>query len=164
MSKTAAAAGTADTRRGFSAVPPRSVAERKADVLALLEREPHAWIATAGRNGAHLVPLGCAWDGLRLLMATHSGNRTVRNIEGQSRTRIALGSTTDVVLLDGDTVVTPADDADVAKSPVLGRLPMVPDRNGDRVFLVFTPRRILTWRHRGELRDRTIMDDGRWLA
>jgi hypothetical protein len=150
--------------RGYSPTPPRPLAQRKADVLAMLEREGHAWVATAGRHGAHLVPLGCAWDGQRLVMATHRDNRTVRNLLGHSAARIALGTVTDVVLIDGTAEVVAPQDLRYDDPATLAKLPMDPRRGGDRVFVLLTPERILTWRHRGELADRAVMRAGRWLA
>lgn len=41
---------------------------------------------------------------------------------------------------------------------------MNPGRVPGCVYLFLTPRRVLTWRHRGEIPDRTVMSDGRWLA
>lgn len=150
--------------RGFSDAPPRTLAQRKSDVLLLLGRAGHAWVATSGEHGAHLVPLGCAWDGQRLVMATHRGNRTVRNLRNRPTARVALGTVTDVVLIDCETAVLEPVDARLLDPHTLSWLPMDPRRGGDRVFVVFTPARILTWRHRGELADRTVMKDGRWLA
>jgi hypothetical protein len=154
----------ASTVRGFSGTPPRTTGQRKADVLALLERERHAWVSTSGAHGPHLVPLGCAWDGQRLVMATHRDNRTVRNLQANAIARVALGTVTDVVLIDGETEVLAGPDATHCDPAVLAKLPMDPRRGGDRVFLLLTPVRILTWRHRGELTDRTVMRHGQWLA
>ena len=150
--------------RGFSTTPPRSASQRKTDVLTLLDRERHLWLATAGPNGPHLIPLGCAWDGRRLVMATHEENLTVRNIRRRGRARAALGSVTDVVLIDGVVDVARAGDEQALEGVRADALPMDPRRAHDRVFLLLTPQRILTWRHRGELAGRTIMANGNWLA
>jgi hypothetical protein len=152
------------TLRGAATGPARPAQQRRSDVVALLERERHAWIATAGPGGAHLVPLGCAWDGGRLVMATHASHRTVSNLRHQSRARIALGTATDVVLIDGEVEIVGTEALPPTDSAVLARLPMDPRQGDDRVYLFFTPRRIMTWRNRGELAERTIMSAGRWLA
>ena len=47
---------------------PRSLEQRKADTLELLRTSEDAWIATAGNDGAHLVPLSMWWDGEVLTM------------------------------------------------------------------------------------------------
>jgi hypothetical protein len=147
----------------FAVAPARSTAQRRADVLAMLEGEEHVWIATGGRR-VHLIPLACAWDGRRLVMATNSNNRTVRNLYIQPRTRIALGTPKDVVLMDGDTeVLTPVDITD-EDSAILAALPLDPTRASGRVCLSFVPDRILTWRDRGEIADRVVMDCGKWLG
>jgi hypothetical protein len=147
----------------FTVGPARPVSQRKADVLAMLEREEHVWIATGGAR-AHLIPLACVWDGRRLIMATSSRNRTVRNVTAQSRTRIALGTPKDVVLMDGDTEVVAPADISAADASILSALPLDPNRADGRVCLSFVPDRIMTWRDRGEIKDRLIMADGQWLA
>ncbi|WP_433429264.1 pyridoxamine 5'-phosphate oxidase family protein [Nonomuraea sp. CA-141351] len=151
-----------DTLPGISTDPPRSTAQRKSDVLALLEEERHVWVSTAGPDGPHLVPLAYIWDGTWLVMATQSKNRTVRNLLHSPRARLALGAATDVVLLDGEIeIVEPGD----AQARDLGAgLPLDPARGAGRVWLVFIPSRIMTWRHRGEIAGRTVMADSQWLA
>lgn len=144
--------------------PARVARKRKADVLALLEQGRHAWVATAGPDGPHLVPLGYAWDGARLVMATHAGHRTVRNLSQCRRARVSLGSATDVVVVDGEVTIVGQADLPASFEPVLDRLPMDPRHGEGRVFLVLTPSRIQAWRHRGELAERTVMTGGRWVA
>lgn len=149
--------------RGTSGAPARDIAQRRSDALAGLAGAERVWVGTTGPDGPHLVPLSCEWDGARLVMATHEGNLTVRNLRHTSRTRLTPGSTTDVLILDGTTEIhrrgaVPPDVAEVA-----ARLPMRPVRP-DVVVLVFTPARILTWRHRDEIAGRTVMRNGRWLG
>jgi hypothetical protein len=60
-------------------------------------------------------------------------------------------------------VVTPRD-GPYDDHATLAKLPTDPRRGGDRVLILFTPARILTWRHRGELAERTVMRAGHWLA
>ncbi len=150
-------------RRGYSAQAPRLVARRRADVTAVLDNLELAWIATTGPAGPHLVPLGCAWNGTALMMATHRGNRTVRNLAHCARTRITPGNATDVVILDGTTEVVDPVRVPPADRSTVARLPMNPQRAGDVVYLFFVPDRILAWRHRGEIAGRTVMAHGRWL-
>jgi Pyridoxamine 5'-phosphate oxidase len=149
---------------GTATAPSRSRQQRKADVLALLAKGRHLWIATAGPAGPHLVPLLYAWDGRQLVMATHSGHRTAVNLSGKGCARVALGTATDVVLIDGEvSLVTPdAVPGDKAEF-LLSRLP-VGAGVSDRRYLFLIPTRILAWRHRGELAERTVMARGEWLA
>jgi hypothetical protein len=156
-------AETTTLRGGVSTVPPRDRARRKADVLAALDSLQFAWLATAGPAGPHLIPLGCVWDGACLVLATHEANRTVRNLRESPASRVTSGSAADVVILEGTTEVLDGELPDDLR-PAVERLPMNPARSGDVVVLVFTPRRVLAWRHRAEIPDRTVMRDGRWLA
>ncbi|MGW3346966.1 pyridoxamine 5'-phosphate oxidase family protein [Nonomuraea rubra] len=144
--------------------PPRDLAQRKADVLGKLAGERFAWLATSGESGAHLVPLGCVWDGARLVMATQERHVTVRNLRKDGHCRVALGDPADVVLVDGTVELVAYEDLPADAPPVLADLPVNPSRVPGCVYLFLTPRRVLTWRHRGEIPDRTVMADGRWLA
>ncbi|GAA2381209.1 pyridoxamine 5'-phosphate oxidase family protein [Nonomuraea africana] len=152
------------TERGVAPPPVRDLAQRKADVLEKLATDRHAWLATGGASGAHLIPLACVWDGTHLVMATHDRHRTVRNLRAQGLSRAALGNPADVVLIDGLVEIVPAKDAPADASALLAELPVNPSRVPGCVYLYLTPRRVLAWRHRGEIPGRTVMKDGRWLA
>lgn len=97
-------------------------------------------------------------------MATHDRHRTVRNLRAQGLSRAALGNPADVVLIDGLVEIVPAKDAPADASALLAELPVNPSRVPGCVYLYLTPRRVLAWRHRGEIPGRTVMKDGRWLA
>lgn len=58
----------------------------------------------------YLVPLAFYWDGADIWLCTRLTNPTGRNLAASGRTRLALGHTRDVVLLDGE-VTTLAVDA-----------------------------------------------------
>ncbi|MFG3439636.1 pyridoxamine 5'-phosphate oxidase family protein [Nonomuraea sp. NPDC047897] len=150
--------------RGVGLPPARDTAQRKADVLQRLAADRHTWLATAGPSGAHLIPLACVWDGTRLVMATHGGNKTVRNLRAHGRARAALGSPVDVVLVDGPVTIVPHDELPADAPAVLAELPVNPSRVPGCVYLFLTPSTVLAWRHRGEIPGRTVMDHGHWLA
>ncbi|WP_329123073.1 pyridoxamine 5'-phosphate oxidase family protein [Streptomyces sp. NBC_01465] len=83
--------------------PPRSREQRTADVLARLESELDIWVASADADGVPcLVALWFVWDGEALWLATRLTNPTGRNLRSGGRTRLALGHTRDVVLIDGE--------------------------------------------------------------
>ncbi|WP_163566674.1 pyridoxamine 5'-phosphate oxidase family protein [Fodinicola feengrottensis] len=124
----------------------------------MLRTERNGWLATAdSAGGPHLVPLAYVWDGSQIVMSTKEAARTVRN---GGRARLALGSPTDVVLIDGDLCVLPAT-ANVTPEAV--RLPLHPSRVPGCVYLVLKPRRVLAWRDRSEMRERVVMASGHWL-
>ncbi|MFD9944779.1 pyridoxamine 5'-phosphate oxidase family protein [Nonomuraea sp. NPDC059023] len=150
--------------RGAGLAPPRDPAQRKADVLGELETARYAWLATGGESGAHLVPLGCVWDGARLVMATRQQHVTVHNLRRRAECRVALGDPTDVVLIDGTVEITAHRDLPPDAPGVLADLPVNPTRVPGCVYLFLTPRRILAWRHRGEIPGRTVMTRGRWVV
>jgi nitroimidazol reductase NimA-like FMN-containing flavoprotein (pyridoxamine 5'-phosphate oxidase superfamily) len=83
--------------------PPRSRQQRKQDALNRLEHDIDAWVATAdgGRGIPYLVPLSYLWDGTTLLVATPSSSQTGRNLRGNGKVRLGIGSTRDVVLIEG---------------------------------------------------------------
>jgi PPOX class probable F420-dependent enzyme len=66
----------------------------------VLGRRVYAVLATVNRDGSpHIVPVGFAFDGGRLLIPTVSGSKMVRNVEADARARVlvqAPGVTTGV--------------------------------------------------------------------
>ena len=148
-----------------TAPPPRTIAQRCADVRERLAAEHHLWIATGdGDRGAHLIPLAYAWDGTRLTVATRERNKTVRNVVRSGRARVALGSPTDVVVIDATVTRSDADPHDPALDATFSRLPLDPRRVPGVVCLHLRPVRIQAWRNLPEIAGRTIMRDGRWLG
>ncbi|WP_146607825.1 pyridoxamine 5'-phosphate oxidase family protein [Spongiactinospora gelatinilytica] len=148
---------------GAAPAPVRDLAQRKSDVLGTLARDVQLWLATSGPSGAHMVPLGCAWDGSHVVMATHERHRTARNLRDNPRARAAFGTPADVILVDGPVEVLSPGDLPDDFTPPPG-LPLDPARVPGCVYLRLTPQRVLAWRHRGEIPDRTLMENGRWLA
>lgn len=145
---------------------PRSLAQRKADTLALLENEEDAWIATAGTDGiAHLVPLSVWWDGEVLTMTTTASAPTARNAGASRQARVAFGDTRDVVVIDTAVETIPVPDApESVTSGFVAHTGWNPeDNDGDWVYLRLTPRRVQAWREADEIDGRTIMRDGCWL-
>jgi hypothetical protein len=147
--------------------PPRGLGERLRDTRAKLESEVDLWLATSGStDGVHLIPLSYLWDGTAFLVSTPRASVTGRNLLADGRVRLSLGSTRDVVVVDG--TAEPVDIADLA--PETGdafatRTGFDP-RKLDRPYQYFLirPRRIQAWREENELRGRDLMRDGRWLG
>ena len=146
----------------------RTAEQRKADTLARLAAPVlDGWVASAGAAGAHLVPLALYWTGDRVAIALDLSSVTARNIAASGRTRIGLGATRDVVMIDATLERTvpvadaPADLADgyAAQSDWDPR-----DSPDGYAYLVLQPRRIQAWREVNELAGRTLMRDGVWAV
>lgn len=144
---------------------PRSTEQRCRDTRQRLQRDIDAWVATAGPDGAWLVPLSFVWHGDVLVLGTAADSRTVRNLAGTPGVRIGLGATRDVIMIDGDTEVVATTTLDpVVADAFAGAAGFDPRELTDYVYVRVTPLRIQAWREENEIRGRTIMQDGVWLA
>jgi hypothetical protein len=148
--------------------PARSAGQRKKDTLHRLENDVDAWVATAGPDGAapHLVPLSFVWDGTALLIATPAESPTGRNLVATGRARLGIGTTRDVVLVDGAVrAVTPEDLPEEDAEVFAGKTGFDPRQlAAPHLYFVVIPQRIQAWREENELRGRELMRDGEWLA
>jgi hypothetical protein len=145
---------------------PRSRGQRKADTLDAFVRTPDAWIASASASGdAYLVPLSLFWDGRRLVFATPARSRTARDLERAGRTRVGLGPTDDVVMVDGRVETMPLDADPDLTAAFVARCGWDPRKETDPyVLILLTPTRIQAWRNVAELAERDLMLDGDWLS
>jgi nitroimidazol reductase NimA-like FMN-containing flavoprotein (pyridoxamine 5'-phosphate oxidase superfamily) len=97
----------------------RTLSERRDAALECLHAGSNLWLATASDGrGPHLIPVSFWWDGTRLTTATFENSRTLRNIRDEPRVRVAIGSTSDVVMIDAAAAVVAA--ADLEASAVEG--------------------------------------------
>lgn len=145
---------------------PRSLTQRKADVLHALATEVDAWVASASATGdAHLVPLSFVWDGACLTLATPAHSRTARNLRRAGIARVALGPTRDVVVIAGPVAVLSRDECDPALADAHATRTGFDPRTEpeEYLYLRLTPRTIQAWREADELPGRTVMRDGVWL-
>ncbi len=58
------------------------------------------WVSTGGRSGPHLIPVAFVGDDGAIVTATGESSRTVRNLRETGRARVAVGTTSDVVMVD----------------------------------------------------------------
>src|SRR6266700_2930135 len=145
---------------------PRTREQRKADTLAKLAApSADVWVATAAADAdrhasSYLVPLSLAWIDERVVLATEAGSVTARNITSQGRTRIGLGPTRDVVMIDAELehVYSPDEvSADLARR-YAAQAGWDPRESGESMrFLVLRPLRIQAWREADELPGRDLM-------
>ena len=149
--------------------PPRSVEARIADTRHRLQHDSDAWVATAGGDGPWLVPLTQVWSDDRMWFATTSDSPTVRNLTTSKAVRVALGSTRDVVIIDGHAELYPID-AMVDGTALADALAAYQQRYSTDprtwadVLIAVPPQRIQAWREENELKGRTILRDGTWLG
>ncbi|MGW1006628.1 pyridoxamine 5'-phosphate oxidase family protein [Streptomyces sp. NPDC002520] len=145
---------------------PRSRARRRRDTEHRLTHDVDIWVATASPDGApYLVPLSFDWDGKALLLATPASSRTGRNLATTRTTRLGLGQTRDVIMIEGDVEVLEIGelsqregDRFAARTGFDPRTPVTPYR-----WFRVTPRRIQAWREETDLPGRELMRDGQWL-
>ncbi|MEU9454021.1 pyridoxamine 5'-phosphate oxidase family protein [Streptomyces sp. NPDC048277] len=147
--------------------PPRSAGQRKHDVLSRLERETDVWVATADDAGLPcLVPLWFVWHGEAVWLSTRITSPTGRNLRDGGRTRLALGDTRDVVLLDGEvTAFAPGEVPEAAAGALRTKTGW--DPRGDSpsyAFFRIRPYAVQAWCEEHELRGRHLMRDGVWVV
>jgi len=154
-----------DIRLQTWSAAPRGKAERRRHALQLLQSEDTLWIATASADGdAHLVPFSFVWDGEDIMTATRDESPTVRNVRRTGTARVAVGSFSDVVLIEGGVSVSSPDEVSQDVRDRLARGPAFGARQSTGlVYLRLTPRRVQTWWSMSELADATIMRSGRWI-
>jgi hypothetical protein len=145
---------------------PRPPAQRRADTLARLSVDVDVWVATARGDVPHLIPLSFLWDGARLLLATPDNSVSARNLRATGRARLTLGTTRDVVVIDGTAESLPLAAVPPATADAFAaRTGFDPRRSAARMeFIWIRPTRIQAWRAVNELPGRDLMRDGTWLA
>ena len=143
----------------------RDLAARRRDTLARLEGDVDVWVATARGDIPHLIPLSFLWDGERLLLATPDESVTARNLRATGRARLTLGTTRDVVVIEGTAESLPlAAVAPAIADRFAARTGFDPRRSAARMaFIWIRPRRIQAWREEAELAGRELMREGVWL-
>ena len=145
--------------------PARSRAQRRLDTLARLTADVDLWVASADQaGGAYLVPLSFYWDDETLTVATPRASRTARNLMRAGRARVALGTTRDVVIVEGpvEAVAIGSDPAlEEAHAHAAGFDPRTLAE--EYVYLRITPTEIQAWREANELAGRQLMRRGAWL-
>jgi hypothetical protein len=147
--------------------PPRSLEQRTRDTLDRLTGDVDLWVATADGAGVpYLIPLSFHWDGTDLLLATPANSVTARNLVAGKRTRLGVGPTRDVVVVEGELHRTmPTDEVDEATATAFAeRTGFDPRDEAGFAYFWIRPVRIQAWREANELSGRTLMRDGKWLA
>jgi general stress protein 26 len=146
---------------------PRDLVQRTTDTRNRLHDDVDVWVSTASPDGVpHMRPLSFTWDGTTVLISTPEDSSTGRNLATSGRVTLALGHTRDVVMIEGSVQVIPIEelpqdigDAFAARTEFDPRA-----LKTTYAFYRVTPVEIQAWREEDELRNRTIMRGGAWLA
>lgn len=147
-----------------STTQPRSIAQRRAAALDMLQSRDRLWLCTGGGSGAHLIPVGFVWDGEHIMIATREQSVTAANIRSSGTARVAIGEPDDVAIIDSTASVLGVDDLEPAIMDAFVRLNHLFKALPERVVLRLVPTRILVWKGFREHADRIIMRDGNWLG
>lgn len=149
--------------------PARTAEQRKRDTLHRLAHDVDLWVATASPDtgSPYLVPLSFLWDGTTVLVATPAASPTGRNLQASGTVRLGIGTTRDVVLVDGTVqesvpaakIPDEAGDAFAAKTGFDPRELTTPYR-----YFRIAPQRIQAWREVNELDGRDLVRAGHWTV
>ena len=145
--------------------PARSRAQRRIDVLAKLRTDVDLWVASADESGgAYLVPLSYYWDDSALTIATPRASRTAKNLVRAGWARVALGTTRDVVIIEGPVEAVPIG-TDTRLEDAHAQATGFDPRTLAEVYIYLriTPHTIQAWREANELEGRQLMRRGEWL-
>lgn len=145
---------------------PRSRSQRKQDTLERLRRDIDLWVASADEGGgAYLVPLSFYWDDTALTIATPRASRTAKNLMRAGWARVALGTTRDVVIIEGAVSELPTGTDPQLEDAHAAATGFDPRTESQKyVYLRITPDSIQAWRESNELADRQLMRRGKWVA
>lgn len=127
------------------------------------------WLSTGGHTGPHLIPVAFVGDGDgdgdAIVTATGAGSKTVRNLRETGRARVAVGTTSDVVMVDAaldGLVSVPEVATDLADR--FAAVSHDPRQMPGYVYIRLLPRRIQVWNGFHEFPGRTVMLKGAWLS
>lgn len=145
----------------------RSFEQRLKDTLHRLRTDTDVWVPSADPDTGepYLVPLSFLWDGDSLLISTPAASRTARGLLATGRTRLGLGLTRDVVMIDVTAAALPAAELPADIGDAFATKTGFDPRESTSEYLYFrlTPQRVQAWREENELQGRTLMRDGAWL-
>ncbi|SBT49478.1 pyridoxamine 5'-phosphate oxidase family protein [Micromonospora auratinigra] len=139
---------------------PRSTEQRWADTRHRLEHDVDVWVATAAPAGGrpYLVPLSFLWDGETLLLATSERTPTGRNMRDTGRVRLGLGTTRDVIMVDGSVEMIPHEELPGAAADAFAAKTGFDPRTFTEKHSWFRvrPDRIQAWRESNEIPGRDL--------
>jgi len=144
----------------------RSVQQRKADVLKVLEKQGHMWLATAHEGVPHVIAVSALWTGDELVVTTLGSSRTAANLQPGASARLVAGSQDDAVVVLASVI----ESRPAAASPELAKrwkevMGWDPREEGEGwAFFRLRPVRVQAFRGYDEIEGRDVMKGGHWLA
>jgi hypothetical protein len=124
-------------------------------------------VSDTGASRPYLVPVSLAWIDERIVVAVEADSRTARNIDAHPVTRLGVGPTRDVVIIDAvlEAAISLDDIPPAIAAGYAAQADWDPRTAGGRyVYLVLRPDRIQAWREANELTGRTLMRGGVWVV
>lgn len=144
----------------------RSNEERKRDVLAVLERQGHMWLATAHEGRPHAIGVSAWWNGAEFVVTTVGTSRTARNLRESLVASLVAGTPDDAVVIQVDVVESKpaagAEDLAQAWRAVMGWDPREVGEGWH--FFRLRPSRMQAFKGYEEIEGRDVMKGGSWLA
>ena len=147
--------------------PARTPEERRQDALKRLEQDVDVWVATADEatGTPYLVPLSFLWNGTVLLIATPAASPTGRNLQATGMVRLSLGTTRDVVSIEGTAQTLAAEELSAEIGDAFAvKTGFDPRELSSYLYFRIRPHRVQAWREVNELNGRELMRDGRWIV
>jgi hypothetical protein len=142
---------------------PRTLDVRKQDTLERFDKDVDAWVSTAALDGTpYLMPLSFLWSDSTLLLSTTRTNPTARNLIANPLVQLTLGEVRDVIHVTGTVAVVEVSDAE--GKAFATKAGFDPRPLPHYAFFRVTPTKIQAWREVEELKDRVLLQDGRWLV
>ncbi len=144
----------------------RSRRQRILDILAALDRENELWISVVRADGSpHAIPLSFVWDGERIIIATADRSVTSSALRRTGKARLALPSTSDVIMFDVTATVVSVDQIDATTHMLFCRVAgFDPSATAEQfIYALLAPHRVLAWRDEPEIKQREVMRLGQWL-
>ncbi|WP_205740829.1 pyridoxamine 5'-phosphate oxidase family protein [Haloactinopolyspora alba] len=148
----------------ITAPTPRSLEQRRLDAQRTLQQNHQLWLCTAAGDHGHMIPVSYVLEGSDLILATATRSRTMANVRATGRARVAIGSTDDVVMIDGQVAVVPVADMDPDTADAYAVVSHDPRVMPGFEYLRLAPSRIQVWNGFHEFGGRTVMADSQWLS
>ena len=143
----------------------RSPEERKADVLAVLEKQGHYWLATAEVGGGpHIIAVSGLWKEDEMVVTTKSASKTARNMAMNPLVVLAGGDPSDAIVIQAQVIESrPAEDSAKLLDEWKKKMGWDPTELGDWTFYRLRPTRIQAFRGYEEIGGRDVMIRSRWV-
>jgi Pyridoxamine 5'-phosphate oxidase len=144
----------------------RDTATRKNDVLAMLEKQGHYWLATAEVGGRpHLIAVSAWWDGAELVVTTLGSSKTARNMAMNPTVTLAGGDPSDAVVIQAQVIDSRGvGDSEELATGFEAAMGWDPREMDGWMFFRLRPIRIQAFRGYDEIEGRDVMIRSRWVV